>query len=186
MGQAALHERSPIETCLVQTVKQSSSGMVSPKLSSIAEIIRAVLASAVTNKDILGVVATDYSSTICTLKHSRTASIVNRSIIQRMSQCIQNHFVNTEDLAFTDERCGSRGPHGAIHRGVKIVCEPDDERLGAGLLNRIGRFNSIERRYVHTHQYDVRLVDYRHAHRFLPVARLPHDADIRTNLEDVS
>jgi hypothetical protein len=78
MGQAALHERSPIETCLVQTVKQSSSGMVSPKLNFIAEIIRAVLTGAVTNKDILGVVATDYSSTVCTLEYSTTASIVNR------------------------------------------------------------------------------------------------------------
>jgi hypothetical protein len=103
-----------------------------------------------------------------------------------MSQCIQNPFVNAKELAFTDERCGSSGPHGAIHLGLKLFSEPDDDRSGAGLLNRIGRFNPIERRHAHVHQYDVRLVENRHGHRFLTVARSPHDADIRTNLEDVS
>jgi len=113
------------------------------------------------------------------------AVIVNREIIHGVSQCVQNHFVNTEELAFTDERCRARCPHSAIDRGVEIFGEPDDDGPRAGLLHRIGRFDPIVRRQVRIDQYDVRLMEHCHRHGFLSFTGSPHNGDILTNPKNV-
>src|SRR5262249_30962095 len=152
------------KTCLVQRCKDSHSSMVSPELVSIEEIICAVLTDAMARRNTSGLVLPKCPPTMCTMEGWNMAAIVNRKIIHGMSQCIQNHFMNTEELALADERCRARCPHSAIDRGIKIFGEPDDDRPGIGLLHRIGRFNYIVKRQVRIHQYDVRLMENRHRH----------------------